>query len=52
MPMTKTGAVDELVRQLADRRELSTSRRTAYRRLIRAIAYYRPVQPRRVLRAA
>ena len=52
MPITRTHAVDDLVRQLAVRRELSISRRTAYRRLIRAIAYHRPVQPTRVLRAA
>ena len=52
MSMTRTHAVDDLVRQLATRRELSISKRTAYRRLIRAIAYHRPVQPGRVLLAA
>ena len=52
MPITRTHAVDDMVRQLAARRELSITRRTAYRRFIRAIADHRPVQPGRVLRAA
>jgi hypothetical protein len=52
MPIARTHAVDDLVRQRAARRELVISRRTAYRRLIRAIAYHRPVQPGRVLLAA
>ncbi len=52
MPMTRTHAVDDLARQLAARRELAISRRTAYRLLVRAIADHRPVQPGRVLRAA
>ena len=51
MPMTRTHAVDDLVRQLAARRAPSISRRTAYRRFIHAIADHRPVQPGRVLRA-
>jgi hypothetical protein len=52
MPITRNGAVDDLVRQLAARLEESIRRRMPYRRFIRAIAYHRPVQPGRILRAA